>query len=130
MGLRLSRYPLARDYLGRRRELSSRFKQPSGALTDSNLDPRASVLPAIRVDAAIFDRLCPLQSMVPRIVGSWVVGWYPPGTPGQGTQPPRSSFLGVPTRGGSLRLQSKPTNDSETYGAWRHNASALWLIPA
>src|SRR5881296_549996 len=63
MGSGLSRCPLARNYLGRRRELSSRFKQPSRALADSNLGLKISVLPAVSIDAAVFARSHRLRGM-------------------------------------------------------------------
>ena len=75
-----------------------------GRFMDSNLDPRTSVLRAIGVNAAI--NFSPALSAPkyggahPRFVGSWVAGWYSPVTPGQGTQPPESSYIRrTPTRG-------------------------------
>ncbi len=112
MILRLSCYRLTGQYFERPRELSSRFGRllPSwegsgvGRFMDSDLDPRTSVLRAIGVNAAI--NFSPALSAPkyggahPRFVGSWVAGWYSPVTPGQGTQPPESSYIRrTPTRG-------------------------------
>ena len=75
-----------------------------GRFMDSDLDPRTSVLRAIRVNAAV--NFWPALSAPkyggahPRFVGSWLAGWYSPVTPGQGTQPPESSYIRrTPTRG-------------------------------
>src|SRR5206468_5710731 len=75
MGSGLSRCPLARNYLGRRRELSSRFKQPSRALADSNLGLKISVLPAVSIDAAVFARSHRLRGMAPCIPELLVSLW-------------------------------------------------------
>ena len=99
-----------------------------GRFMDSNLDPRTSVLRAIRVDAAIY--FWPALSAPKygaahlRFVGSWVAGWYSPGTPGQRTQPPESSYIRcTPTR----RPLRPPSNLPTTRRRAEHCGTVLPL---